>query len=78
MRLQRVQDANRTGKRYTTLKTYVSPLTIWEEEFTLLPEQQRITEEALIELEQKIARSIRKNEDVLSQSEEIAARTTLG
>lgn len=78
MRLQRVQDANHTGKRYTTLKTYVSPLTIWEEEFTLLPEQQRITEEALIELEQKIARSIRKNEDVLSQSEEIAARTTLG
>lgn len=42
-----------------------------------LPERQQLTEKSLILLERQIAKSVRKNESVLSQSEEMAAKTTL-
>ena len=45
--------------------------------FKPLPKDQRLTDETLILLERRIANSVRKNESMLSQSEDIAARSTL-
>lgn len=45
--------------------------------FVPLPKEQQLTERTLVLLERRIAKSSRKNESMLSQSEELAARSTL-
>lgn len=59
------------------LKRVSSPMKERENLFKLLPSEQRTTEETLIKLERRIAKCVRKNENVLSQSEMAAAKTTL-
>lgn len=55
-------------------KKVMSILARRKELFTPLPKEQRLTEEKLILFERKIAKCVRKNESMLSQSEEYAAR----
>lgn len=60
------------------LKMVYSLLTERDKIFVPLPEDQQITEQSLIELEREIAKSVRKNESMLTLSEELAARSSLG
>ena len=60
-----------------TLKMTMSLLAEKKKRFVLLPKEQRLTEETLIKLERRIAKSVRQNESMLSQSEERAARCSL-
>ena len=59
------------------MKSYASKLCRRDDAFQWLPKEQRLTEASLIQLERQIAKSVKKNESVLTQSEEMAARTTL-
>lgn len=59
------------------MKSYPSRLVHHEDAFQWLPQEQQLTEASLIQLERRIAKSVKKNESVLTQSEEMAARTTL-
>lgn len=58
-------------------RTYLSLMSNQAISFSPLPEEQQITEESLIELEQVIADLTQKNEGVLSLSGVLAARTSL-
>ena len=60
-----------------TLKMTMSLLAEKKKRFVLLPKEQRLTEETLIKLERRIAKSVRQNESMLSKSEERAARCSL-
>lgn len=59
------------------LKMTMSFLADEKKKYVKLPKAQRLTEETLIKLERRIAKSVRKNECMLSQSEELAARSSL-
>lgn len=48
-----------------------------EKRFTPLPKEQQLTEETLIKLERRIAKSSRKNEVMLIESEKLARQSTL-
>lgn len=59
------------------MKMTMSLLAEKEKRFVPLPKEQQLTEETLIKLERRIAKSVRQNEIMLSQSEELAARSSL-
>lgn len=60
------------------MKEYRSPLLDREAVLVPLPESQQLTEKTLVELERQIAKSVKENEYVLSQSELFAALAPLG
>ena len=59
------------------LKMTMSLLAEKKKRFVLLPKEQRLTEETLIKLEHRIAKTVHQNENMLSQSEKRAARCSL-